>query len=88
MSISNKNHYSVDQTKSNLFFSISNWVLRKSLTEPVDIRITSTYPINLPNFKLKKFEREEIGKQTNEMLNARIVVLSNSPYKIPVLLLA
>jgi len=41
-------------------FSKYKWNLGDSKTEPVDISLTKNIPINLPNFKLSKFERDEI----------------------------
>lgn len=67
-------------------FSKSKWDLRDSKTKPVDIFLTKNIPINLPNFKLSRFERDEIEEKTQEMLKAGIIEPSNSPYSFPIFL--
>jgi len=41
-------------------FSKSKWDFGDSKTKLVDIFLTKNIPINLPNFKLSRFERDEI----------------------------
>uniref|UniRef100_A0A2H8TVD7 Retrovirus-related Pol polyprotein from transposon 297 n=1 Tax=Melanaphis sacchari TaxID=742174 RepID=A0A2H8TVD7_9HEMI len=67
-------------------FSKNKWDLGESKTEPIEIYLTKDTPINLPNFKLSKFERDEIEIQTQEMLKAGIIEPSSSPYSFPIFL--
>lgn len=88
LSTENKNKLLSLLYKYEIVFSKSKWDLGESQTDPVDIKLTNSIPINLPNFKLSKFERDEIEEQTQEMLRAGIIEPSHSPYSFPVFLVA
>jgi len=45
-------------------------------------------PIRKPSYRQAPAERAEIAKQTNEMLQAGIIKVSNSPWSSPVLLVS